>query len=113
MAQFYCVHVYDIRPEVSTSEFERFILEEWIPFVMRKRGCMGAMLLQGYQGEWIKQKMDYATIDIWSSPEANRAAWGGPSNVWVDPPDLRPLMEQFRTYVIPESFRTYEFELLA
>jgi len=113
MSQFYAVHVYNIRPEVGAGTFERFMLEEWIPFLMKKRGCHGAMLLKGYKGEWMKSKMDYATIDIWDDHEANRKAWGGASNVWTDPPDLKPLMERFRAYVVPESFRTYEFELMS
>lgn len=110
MPQFYAVHVYNIRAEATPSTFETFMLDEWIPFVMKKTGCKGAMLLKGYKGEWMKEKKDYATIDIWESRAANRKAWGGASNVWSDPPDLKPLMERFRAYVVPETFRTFEFE---
>jgi hypothetical protein len=112
MTQFYAVHVYNLRPGVRPSEFERFMEEEWIPFMLRKEGCLGAMFLKGYVGEWMAEKRDYATLDIWISAEANRQAWGGPRNVWVDPPDLKDLMERFRAYVVAETFRTLEFERL-
>ena len=112
MTLFYGVHVYNLKLEVSRAEFERFVVEEWLPFVMRKPGCKGANLLKGYTGEWMKQKLDYATMDIWESCDANRNAWGGPTNVWIDPPDLHPLMERFRSYVQPASFRTLEFECI-
>lgn len=113
MSQFYAVHVYNLKPEVQHSEFERFMLQEWIPFLMKKKGCRGAMLLKGYQGEWVKQKMDYATIDIWDSSRANRDAWGGPRPEWGDPPDIKPLMDRFRAYAEPGTFRTYEFEVIS
>jgi hypothetical protein len=110
MSQFYGVHVYNLKPGVPKSEFERFMEQEWFPFMMRQKGCHGVMFLKGYQGEWMSQKMDYATIDIWDSPKANRQAWGGARREWTDPPELRPLMTRFRDYVLPESFRTFEFE---
>ena len=110
MNQFCSVHVYNLKPGVDKAEFERFMEVEWLPLIMRKPGCKGAMLLRGYMGEWMSQKMDYATIEIWDSVKANREAWGGPRRNWVDPPELKPLMDRFRVYATPESFRTYEFE---
>ena len=110
MALFYAVHVYNLKPGVSRAEFERFMAEQWIPYVMKKPGCRGAMLLKGYAGEWMTHKFDYATIEIWESAKANREAWGGPRKDWVTPPDLKPFMERFQSYVVPESFRTLEFE---
>jgi hypothetical protein len=112
MNQFYGVHVYNLKPGTSHAEFERFMQEEWFPAMMRRKGCQGVMLLKGYQGEWMAQKMDYATIDIWESSKANREAWGGPRREWGNPPDVKELMERFRAYVMPESFRTLEFERL-
>jgi len=113
MARFYSVHAYNLRPEVSRGDFERFMTEEWIPYVMKRKGCRGAMLLKGYTGEWMAQKMDYATIEIWENAKANRDAWGGPKREWVAPADLKPFMDQFRGYCVPESFRTLEFELVS
>ncbi len=110
MSQFYAVHAYDLKPEVNRNEFERFMQERWLPYVMRKKGCRGTMLLKGYTGEWRLEKKEYATIEIWESAKANRAAWGGPRSQWVTPEDMRDFMEQFTSYVIPQSFRTYEFE---
>ncbi len=52
MALFYAVHVYNLKPGVSEAEFERFMAEEWLPYVMKKKGCRGAMLLKGYTGDW-------------------------------------------------------------
>lgn len=113
MAQFYVVHTYNLKPEIKTSEFERFITHEWIPFVMKKKGCRGAILLKGYIGEWMTHKFDYATIEIWESAKANRDAWGGLRERWVTPPDLKPFMDRFRDYAVPESFHTFEFELVS
>jgi len=110
MALFYSVHVYNLKPGVSKAEFERFMAEQWMPYVMKKKGCQGAMLLKGYTGEWMTQKLDYATIEIWESAKANREAWGGPRKEWVTPADMKLLMERFRSYAAPESFRTLEFE---
>lgn len=110
MALFYSVHVYNLKPGVNRAEFERFIAEQWIPYVMKKPGCRGVMLLKGYVGEWMIHKFDYATIEIWESAKANREAWGGPRKDWVTPPDLKPFMDRFQSYVVPESFRTLEFE---
>jgi hypothetical protein len=110
MALFYAVHVYNLKPEVTKAEFERFMAEQWIPYVMRKKGCQGVMLLKGYVGEWMAHKLDYATIEIWESAKANREAWGGPRKEWVAPLDLKPFMDRFRSFAVPESFRTLEFE---
>ena len=112
MAQFYGVHVYNLKPDAVRSDFEVFMQCEWFPYMLRRDGCRGVMFLKGYMGEWMTHGMDYATIDIWASPEANRGAWGCESDEWVDPPELKPLMDRFRAYVIPESFRTLEFERL-
>ncbi len=109
MALFYALHMYDLKPEVRRPEFERFMQDQWLPYVMSKPGCKGAMLLKGYLGEWMDQRMEYATIEIWESKDANRAAWGGPKSTWVTPPDLRPFMERFHDYALPETFRTLEF----
>jgi hypothetical protein len=113
MAQFYAVHMYNLKPEVSKAVFESFMVHEYIQFVMKKKGCTGAMLLKGYVGEWTDQKYDYATIEIWESSKANRDAWGGPRKDWTTPPELRPFMDRFRAYAQPETFRTLEFELAA
>lgn len=113
MGQFYTVHAYNLKPDVARSDFEAFMHNQWIAFVMKKKGCQGAMLLKGYVGEWMRQRYEYATIEIWEGVKANREAWGGARKEWVCPPDLRPFMDKFQSYVVPESFRTLEFELVS
>ena len=112
MALFYSIHMYNLKHGVRRHEFEQFMEEQYIPYVLSKEGCKGAELLKGYIGEWMKQRMEYATIEIWESAAANRKAWGGPMSEWVVPQDLQPYMDRFVDYCQPETFRTLEFELV-
>ncbi len=110
MSLFYSLHVYNLKPGVMHSEFETFMTTEWIPYIMSRPGCKGTTLLRGYRGEWMEHKMDYATLEIWTSAHVNREAWGGPKSTWVTPEEMQPFMERFHSYIQPDSFRTYEFD---
>lgn len=78
MEKFRAIHTIDLKPEVDSEEFEKFMLEEFIPETLKMKGCLGVQLLKGYKGDLpgvAKGKSDYAWISLWESIEANNKAW--------------------------------------
>jgi heme-degrading monooxygenase HmoA len=78
MSKFRAIHTIDLKPEVKSEDFEKFMLEEFIPETLKLKGCLGVQLLKGYKGDLVgvaKGKSDYAWISLWESVEANNKAW--------------------------------------
>ncbi|MGB9598060.1 MAG: hypothetical protein ACPL7B_17370 [Candidatus Poribacteria bacterium] len=78
MAKFRAIHTADLKPDVNAEEFEKFMLEEFIPETMKLKGCLEVQLLKGYKGDLpgvATAKSDYAWISLWESVEANNKAW--------------------------------------
>ncbi len=78
MAKFRAIHTIDLKPEADSTEFEKFMLEEYIPETSKLEGCLGIQLLKGYKGDLVgvaKGKSDYTWISLWENVEANNKAW--------------------------------------
>ncbi|GIX06127.1 MAG: hypothetical protein KatS3mg115_0530 [Candidatus Poribacteria bacterium] len=78
MPYFRAIHTVVLKPEVDPEEFERFMLEEFLPAKRRLPGCLDAQLLRGYKGYLpgvARARVDYAWITLWESVEANNAVW--------------------------------------
>jgi len=78
MAKFRAIHTIDLKPGANSDEFEKFMIEEYIPETAKLKGCIGVQLLKGYKGDLpgvATAKSDYAWISLWESVEANNKAW--------------------------------------
>jgi len=78
MAKFRAIHTIDLKPGANSDEFEKFMIEEYIPETANLKGCIGVQLLKGYKGDLpgvATAKSDYAWISLWESVEANNKAW--------------------------------------
>jgi len=78
MAQFRAIHAVDLKPNVKSEEFEKFMITEFIPETKGLPGCLDVQLLKGYKGEEpgvAMAKFDYTWISLWESVEANNRAW--------------------------------------
>ena len=63
----FSVHEMTLKPGVSNSDFEKFILNEWIPPYNELKG-MHVYLTQGDRGVRVKPA-DYALVIVWASVE--------------------------------------------
>ncbi len=78
MPKFRAIHTVDLKSNVDSKEFEKFMLTELIPEKLKLPGCLSVQLLKGYKGDKpgvATAKSDYAWISLWESVEANNEVW--------------------------------------
>jgi hypothetical protein len=78
MSKFRAIHTVDLKPDANKEEFEKFMLEEFIPETLKLSGCLEVQLLKGYKGDLpgvATAKSDYAWLSLWESVEANNKVW--------------------------------------
>ena len=78
MSKFRAIHTVDLKPDTNKEEFEKFMLEEFIPETLKLVGCLEVQLLKGYKGDLpgvATAKSDYAWLSLWESVEANNKTW--------------------------------------
>ena len=102
MPRFRAIHTTILKPETDPEEFERFMLEEFLPAKRRLPGCLDAQLLRGYRGYLpgvAQAKVDYAWITLWESPEKNNDVWSR-GDEHVTPPSMRRPLAKLHSYTV-------------
>jgi heme-degrading monooxygenase HmoA len=101
MPKFRAIHTVDLKPGVNKEEFEKFMLEEFIPETLKLKGCLEVQLLKGYNGDLpgvATAKSDYAWLSLWESVEANNKAWTKRGKHYT-PDNIEKVMAKLYTYI--------------
>jgi hypothetical protein len=100
MAKFRAIHTVDLKPDADMEEFEKFMLNEFIPETVKLPGCLGVQLLKGYKGDLpgvATAKSDYAWISLWESVEANNKVWSD-GGEHINPENIEKLIAKLYTF---------------